>query len=383
MEANQCSKLLENGIYTTLNITKSGDFHYDLKKYYESDQFKKDFKAQKLTFGAEAIDPETLVKTVLNFGASDDEVNEFQLKIKSLDTIKISQSFFDSFTLHTPNKDLIVGYVKCLEIQNNAKGLSTIVQEAEEGITIFIMYNKISNTDPSPIVENYTITNGTEISKSFKKGKKLDKDNSITIKRKTPDNEVFFFLDTNKGPVNVLVKGIPSGFNKDFPVGTIINSYLAWDEFQNVTKNNFNNPDTGIWNSKYSKWSPCDGRAIDNSSGLARASTNLTNVPDLRGTFLRGYNKFDPSENLNGIAAVSPAQKDPNDNRVRGEFQQDQIISHTHNCYQPNAAGLVAECGDCAGVIYTMSYTSTSEQYNGGVETRPKNVAINYYIRIN
>ena len=111
METNQCSKLLENGLYTTLNITKTGDFLQDLKKYYESEQFKSDFKSQKFNFSSEAIDPTSLVKNTLGFGASDDEINEFQQKIKSLDTLKVSQSFYDSFALHIPNKDLTLkGY---------------------------------------------------------------------------------------------------------------------------------------------------------------------------------------------------------------------------------------------------------------------------------
>ena len=86
-----------------------------------------------------------------------------------------------------------VFYLISLEVQNNKKGLSTVLQEGEEGITIFIFYNKISTTDPSPIVENYTITNGIEMSKSFEKGKMLDINNSITIQRIDETKEIFFF----------------------------------------------------------------------------------------------------------------------------------------------------------------------------------------------
>jgi hypothetical protein len=68
MEPNQCTKLLEGGIYTTLNVVKTGDFLYDLKKYYESEKFKDDFKAKKFSFGFEAIDPTSMVKNVLNLG---------------------------------------------------------------------------------------------------------------------------------------------------------------------------------------------------------------------------------------------------------------------------------------------------------------------------
>lgn len=397
MEPNQCTKLLEGGIYTTLNVIKTGNFLYDLKKYYESEQFKEDFKAQKFSFGFEAIDPTSLTKSVLNFGASDDEVNSFTEKVKSLAEITVSQSFFDSFSLHTPNKDIIEGYVKCLEVQNNKKGLSTVIQEGEEGITIFIFYNKISSTDPSPIVENYTITNGTEISKSFEKGKALDINNSITIRRNDQTKEIFFFLDTDKGPVNCLLNGLPSGFNKDFPVGTILCSYLSWDEFQKVTQNNLSNPDKN-WNSRYSKWAPCDGRRVENSCGLARATQNLTNVPDLRGVFLRGNNIFDYSETAIGIPNVSTNQKDPTDNRLRGSIQEDEFKEHNHQIVQQSFGGVTTTPlavaannspydGDLDGSVAVTGYDKATVPLiiasTGGRETRPKNVAINYYIRIN
>ncbi|CAD0225452.1 hypothetical protein KYG33_00475 [Chryseobacterium sp. D764] len=397
MEPIQCAKLLEGGIYTTLNVVKTGDFLYDLKKYYESEKFKEDFKARKFSFGFEAIDPTSMVKNVLNFGASDDEINSFQEKIKSLETIMVSQSFFDSFSLHTPNKDIIEGYLKCLEVQNNKKGLSTVVQEGDEGITIYIFYNKISSTDPSPVVEDYKITNGIEISKSFHKGGILDDDNSITFKRSDPSKDIFFFLDTDKGPVNCLLNGLPNGFNKDFPVGTVLCSYLNWVEFQEVTQNNLSNPDKN-WNSKYSKWAPCDGRIIDSTCGLARAGQNLTNVPDLRGVFLRGNNVFDSNEAGNGIPGVSSQQKDPSDNRLRGSIQQDEFKEHNHQIVQQSFGGVVATplavSGNTSGADGDLDGSQTVSGYDkaavplviaitGGKETRPKNMAINYYIRIN
>ncbi|RXM41182.1 hypothetical protein BOQ62_02055 [Chryseobacterium sp. CH21] len=397
MEPNQCTKLLEGGIYTTLNIVKTGNFLYDLKKYYESEKFKEDLKVKKISFGFEAIDPTSMVKNVLNFGASDDEINNFQEKIKSLETIMVSQSFFDSFSLHMPNKDIIEGYVKCLEVQNNKKGLSTVIQEGDEGITIYIFYNKISSTDPSPIVEDYIITNGTEISKSFNKGGILDDDNSITFKRNDPSKDIFFFLDTDKGPVNCLLNGLPSGFNKDFPVGTVLCSYLSWEEFQEVTKNNLTNPDKN-WNSKYSKWAPCDGRKVDTTCGLARATQNLTNVPDLRGVFLRGNNIFDLNEAGNGIPGVSPSQKDPSDNRLRGSIQQDDFKEHNHQIVKQTFGGILmtplAVSGNTSGADGDLDGSQIVSGYDkaavpliiastGGTETRPKNMAINYYIRIN
>ncbi len=51
--------------------------------------------------------------------------------------------------------------------------------------------------------------------------------NSISFRRINSDEDVFIFIGTDKGPINKLIYGLPSGFNKDFPVGTIITSYLV------------------------------------------------------------------------------------------------------------------------------------------------------------
>ncbi|MEF9480516.1 hypothetical protein OWR28_25065 [Chryseobacterium sp. 1B4] len=180
-------------------------------------------------------------------------------------------------------------------------------------------------------------------------------------------------------------------------MGTILCSYLSWEEFQEVTKNNLTNPDKN-WNSKYSKWAPCDGRKVDTNCGLARATQNLTNVPDLRGIFLRGNNAFDTNEMAFGIPSVSENQKDPSGNRLRGSIQGDEIKEHDHQIMQQSFGGVTstprAVSANTSGADGDLDGSQVISGYDkatvpliiavaGGKETRPKNMAVNYYIRIN
>lgn len=115
-----------------------------------------------------------------------------------------------------------------------------------------------------------------------------------------------------------------------------------------------------------SNWQLCDGSSC---AGTDYATvTGNTTVPDMRGAFLRGN---DPS-----------ATRDPDGaSRALGSFQNEEFKSHNH-------AGLFYGAGSNAGVIGSgwadsAVYPSHSTQVAGGAETRPKNISVNYYIRVN
>ena len=191
-----------------------------------------------------------------------------------------------------------------------------------------------------------------------------------------------------------------SEVSRDVPVGTVIMSNLDWDHFQTTTQNNSQNPAGNVWTPKYSKWAPADGRPVADSSFGRLAG--IANVPDLRGVFARGLNKFDPREGQ----PVSADQKDP-DVRQVASFQGDLFKSHshggstgtdapdhTHNIvgykYNVNYGGdntsenlTVAENNFKAATSGASTRHTHSISAEGGTETRPKNVALYYYVRIN
>jgi len=167
-----------------------------------------------------------------------------------------------------------------------------------------------------------------------------------------------------------------------YPIGTIISSMLDFDSFNKLTNNN-ENTGADVWSFK-SKWAPCDGRPVGGSKYNVWAGAVGANAPDLRGVFLRGLNQFAPDE----PTSVSANQKDP-ETKKAGEFQNDDLKSHTHTLKIPQFYGSSATPAGGPGVAgnnyltYTTSTQTTGDATHPGDETRPKNVSIYYYIRIN
>ena len=121
-------------------------------------------------------------------------------------------------------------------------------------------------------------------------------------------------------------------------------------------------------------WVLMDGRSTSGSE--FSNITGMANVPDARGKFLRMIN--------NGKKCEKPAscQYDEKD-RELGSFQSDMYKSHNH--------------GTNAHELYVTHHSRLEEGHGGpdrnwraaktdaagGKETRPKNIGVNYYVKIN
>lgn len=384
VEEEPCKLILQNGLYKTFKIEKHGNFQQDLKTYFASDEFKRDLQDNKWG-GTVGVVIEG-VPVEIGASASNNEISEFQRKVREATSLTITQSFYDYSVTRIPDVELANAYTQCI-LASRKFGFKITPIVNEKDVLFIVAYTKEFDQDPMPTVRRFEIRGGTNVSKSFNVGDKLTNQTSISSDR-NPEGDLTLILETDRGLATYRVPADPSGFNKDFPVGTIIISYLNWSEFQQVTKNNSNNPNGNVWASKYSKWSPADGRSIPNSAFQRVASQ--PNVPDLRGSFLRGLNQFDTDE----PNQVSSARKDP-DNRSRGSFQTDAFKSHNHDITdpghnhsyrEPGGAGSSGVPGNPQGMTGATTGTKTTGitiKNNGDVETRPKNIAIYYYIRIN
>lgn len=155
-------------------------------------------------------------------------------------------------------------------------------------------------------------------------------------------------------------------------LGTIIASYLDYDNLIAITG------DPNIINVTVSKWIPADGRSIIGSK-LANRTTK-TEAPDLRGKFLRGLNQFYSvgEPNLNQLMA-NP------ENKTLGAFQEDRVGKHTHPILT-NDDGTPISTNNYKTTAYSKrnGITINSESNdNNQIETRPKNISVFYYIKIN
>lgn len=170
--------------------------------------------------------------------------------------------------------------------------------------------------------------------------------------------------------LNAPDKGKPS-VQEPAMVGTIISSALDYDNLIKITN------DPKVINPAKSKWIPADGRSIQGS--LLNKLTNMPNSPDLRGRFTRGLNTIYSVGQP--VLDIGTADQD-GANRVVGDFQNDELESHSHNM-----KGSTLNCGAPPGYrVINGTDAPTYDQRTketGGSETRPKNIAVYYYIRIN
>ena len=120
---------------------------------------------------------------------------------------------------------------------------------------------------------------------------------------------------------------------------------------------------------------PNSDGTLPNSNGIwvLSAGQNVVGygtVPDLRGSFLRGINLAISGKNANNLDSIG---------RNAGSFQNDTIKSHTHEYRIRFIGNYVAGGTTKTGLEGDAFYTS--EPF-GGSETRPKNIAVYWYVKV-
>lgn len=135
-------------------------------------------------------------------------------------------------------------------------------------------------------------------------------------------------------------------------------------------------------------WVLMDGRDVTGSDYDTIVFGGIGgNIPDARGQFLRGKNN-----------TRSDGNEDPDGERGLGDFQVDKLQGHRHEMWVDNDLGAGFTNGGQrlhradaprTGAAGTGDYIRalTPDGTNGtprpGIETRPKNIAINIFIKIN
>ncbi len=218
------------------------------------------------------------------------------------------------------------------------------------------------------------------IPKVFSSGEVLtasDLNNSnTTIKAAVDDN------DSRIAANSILLNAIS-------PVGTVITSLLSFDKFSLQT----GDPVPSQFDGAVNKWAPLDGRPV---TGSVYESLVSSSVPDARGRFLRGLNQFDVNEATFSAPAINLNTADPGGLRTVGSFQQDDFDSHTHNIRTNFHSTNQAMSGSSfqftsrvSGGASNASFTrpdlgpNSAIDASGGAETRSRNIAVFYYIKIN
>jgi hypothetical protein len=161
---------------------------------------------------------------------------------------------------------------------------------------------------------------------------------------------------------------------ENMPIGTIIPSMLDPILF----KDSVAFPD---------KWELAKGQKVSTEWKYYKVFGEGSRIPDLRGMFLRGMNE-----------GRNDGEQDPEQNRKPGDEQKDALQQHSHNItvngkkmkvtalkwHDPSTDLGYTSTGKAHAPEVSMTVTNvTGEDVNVADETRPKNVAVYFYIKIN
>lgn len=325
--------------------------------------------------------------------------------------LTIDNSFFDFIKTKTVNDETLSKWESCkkLEIEKliAIKELELkkggFVQEIvgdESGVFTFII-NKIPSSG-HPVkarIANVTKSNIEFLgSYNFKPGEEIENYTGIAQSMRLIDPYKKASIVVNIEGYNPISQEFTKNALSNFPLGSIIASVLDFNEFSFETNNN---PDRQF-NPLSSKWAPADGRSVSGSD----YSKYNSYAPDLRGQFLRGaniiYSTNEPASFLNGkdegvreVKEKYSYQKESTKlpaNKFTGTTNTTGNHSHSFQAIlnMGSRDGLridndttQANTGD-RGTSTNGNHSHTLVVSGGGdKETRPKNMAVYYYIRIN
>jgi hypothetical protein len=378
--ATICNSILEHGIRSTYQIGSLHKFKSYLREIlqYSHDELKT------LSERHEEHDSGLIKVAEIILGAEDKEqwirerFDNLREKYSSDTEKQISQFDLETLVVESIDHEVIDAWLNCIHIRSRFEGsIEYIIADADKEIfSITFRYVPNEETDPESIkVNGFIVGQGAEEYNRIRiyEGMQLQRFTGYTqlFKRTQPEKEVAINLNLD-GLAGVQVKVPPLKKSSPTPIGSILASILSWPQFVSCVGD-----DPGF-NPETSNWAPCDKRPISSSDLATRFG--ISHTPDLRGVFLRGLNIFSTDEPY----PVPGEQADQGNHRQAGDFQKDDFIKHKHSVNADNQARTGHfSAGDSSGprtaVIRSGMYTGET----GGTETRPKNVAVYYYIKIN
>ncbi|WP_312991394.1 hypothetical protein [Chryseobacterium flavum] len=394
-QVQDCNVALRNDLKRIVNDNEYSSFRDWLYEYYQKDEKEQSFMKKKNSSNFSSsisaiIKSIPISGSVQNTRGSDKNlqafksVEEFYLKNRYLTDEKINELFVSELS-----ENQLIAYTTCLNAIKNAIGLGfsyTIGGNPLDEFYIQVKYNSMASGDKITLKGNASYLNLIPIGSITFKDKSTITDKQTRtqyFKRINATKEAVFSFDivnSQNGIEPIVLPAQPIDISSSgSPIGTIIASILSYDSF--LTANNIDKRASS--DMQKAIWVPCDGRDVT-SSTYGKYSGGK--VPDLRGVFLRGVNDF--SVLFPSTKTVSVSQKNPEE-KLAGEFQSDSVGKHSHGWTGLSGSGNPKESedrvsGDPSGrtnaypVEPVKNYTE-----NPGLETRPKNISVYYYIKIN
>ncbi len=380
---DHCDRVLESGIRNNYSVDSLNLYKDYLREILS---YSRDELADYVTTKDSSIAvPIPIAKTILDAEASNSAtgklLQQLRTKYSSDLTQEITEQDFESVASDVIDKNILNAWNQCIEDIGTRSGGIVYQVNGRENEVFSVTYRYVPDKESDPravTVTGLTVTGGgtRHIPTRIKEGTVLRRYTGYTqmFRRTQPATPVSIQMDIEgQDGVKVSVAGLKP--QDVIPVGTVITSVLPWSMFAQTAN------DSASFDPNTNKWAPCDARSIRGSE-LARLGGGPT-TPDLRGVFTRGLNSFAADE----PDPVAERQRDPDLRRKVGSFQDHSTGEHSHFFRGSGAALTTADNGsDRKNLWHDGDYSQSTEREthkNPIGETRPKNVAVYFYIKIN
>jgi hypothetical protein len=365
-----CLPAVESAVTTQYRI-QSSDVRATVRKAVAQDKSSVG-KSDSSGGGDVGVNLFDVVGVSLSGSSSSSRVSQISERYRKNSSLALSDEDF-LYTLTTIENPVVADLAKeCIRSVGLAQGSFryTVNDVQADDFSVTYLYVPQASSDPAFLtVTNLTVTGGAAVEHphTLAAGSRMEAFAGYTqrFRRTKEDESAVIQLDVQGRPtvpVNIAAK-------KKFdplPVGMVVASPLPWGQYSQLAG------DSTSFDPKKNKWAPCDGRSV---AGSALATGGIGEVPDLRGVFVRGLNDFAAGS----VPAVGPERADPDGGRRAGDFQRDALASHTHRLGYKRW-GLKNGGGK---LNLELGGPSVETEATGGPETRPKNVALYYYVKIN
>lgn len=384
-QCDYCNQILEKGIFNQFDEYSDSDFRDFLDIILTKDKtlFTSEYNKNSSSKGADAA------YGVYSAGYDEDNLSvSDKRRLELIKTFyarnnKITNSDRQFISRKTASQSIAASWERCV-LNCGTSGL-IIKSDGDPNGDEFIVSvewlpdNRVEAEDKEGIlIKNVQVTNGSIVGDgNLKKNEVLMPFGSLVtkIKRSNPENDLIISISTDKyGVRKKNINKVVVKHSNDLPVGTIIQSVLPYKDFMNL------NDQSPVFSNE-SLWAPCDGRRVPID---AKYRIYADNTPDLRGVFIRGLNSFYPNDE--GTQPILEERKDIDGiQRRANSFQNDTLKSHSHNYTKTHGFGY--KTGEPRFEFFGNgggpTFTETGTSLEGGVETRPKNVAVYFFIKIN
>ncbi len=377
-----CDNALKDGVRDDYRLSSGSDYKSALKivftheyTYWATDEWRKE----------SSVETGAAYLAYSGFFSGDMSESAKRTKFESMKQYyslnqDIAQSDYKFISQKITSKDLMAAWVECYRIHcSNADVILLNKEISGSEFTVTLTWKHKNTRDIERITSIVSINAEQQSGGDLTENRTISGQSSYTCKFRItdPHKDVSVRVNVSEYETDpIYIPGIPlENPANNSPVGTIVASVLPWNIFcqANSLPSVLNYQDRARC-----KWAPADGRSVVGSLYGQYAN----NVPDLRGVFLRGLNDF----GLMDVPNVSTQQQDPDGSGRRANtLQTDQVKRHHHNM-KPSLGGssicntFIAggnEGSDC-------HKPETYEDYSyGGAETRPRNISVYYYIKIN